>query len=325
MKPACKKSESGVVLIAVLSGILILTVVALALASSVRVAQEELANRKEHLQAYYMARSAVYTTAALLTVVSPTPKEGFLRAGQRSVEWKESLGRVKVEITDESGKIDINQAPEDVLERLLVVLGVDLESARTLATTILDWRSPSSLARWSEAAASGNLLEFDRLQATGFDFHSVEELLEVPGITPELFYGHYLRQEDGKIVRRPGLIDCVTVDSRSSQININYAPYPVLLVVAETEPQLADYIVAARETKPFNSVSELANEYPTSSSGGASLSSLTTQGSGRFTLLASGWGRGSIVARIQAVVNVASSSGSNGPFQILRWKDSYVQ
>jgi general secretion pathway protein K len=323
MRHAYKKSESGVVLITVLSGILILTVVALALASSVRVADEELANRKEHLQAYYMARSAVYTTAALLTMVSPTPKEGFLETGQRNVEGEESLGRVQVEITDESGKIDLNQAPEPVLVRLLVVLGVDLQSATTLATTILDWRSPSSLARWSKAAASGNPMEFDRSQAMGSDFRSVEELLQVPGVTPELFYGHYIRQDDGKIVRQPGLIDCVTVDSRSSQININYAPYPVLLVVTGSDNQLADYIVAARETKPITSVSEFTSEFPTSISGAAS--SLTTQSSGRFTLLASGWARGGIVARIQAVVEVTGTPSSNGPFQILRWKDSYVQ
>jgi len=42
MRRARKNSESGVVLLTVLSGILILTVVALALASSVRVAGEEL-------------------------------------------------------------------------------------------------------------------------------------------------------------------------------------------------------------------------------------------------------------------------------------------
>ena len=117
MRRARKKSESGVVLLTVLSGILILTVTALALASSVRVAGDELGNRKEHLEAYYMARGGVYTTAALLTHLSPTPKEGFLVAGQRSVEWPKSQGSVKVEITDESGKIDVNQASEAVLER----------------------------------------------------------------------------------------------------------------------------------------------------------------------------------------------------------------
>lgn len=323
MRRARKNSESGVVLLTVLSGILILTVVALALASSVRVAGEELGNRKEHLAAYYMARGGVYTTAALLTHLSSTPKEGFLVAGQRSVEWQKSQGGVKVEITDESGKIDVNQASEAVLERLLVVLGVDPQSALTLGTTLQDWRSPSSLARWSKAAASGNPVEFDHPQVAGSDFRSVEELLEVPGVTPELFYGHYARQDDGKFVRQPGLVDCLTVDSRSSQININYAPYPVLLVMTDSDRKLSDAIVAARESKPINSVSELTSEFPVS--GGAASGNLATQSSGRFTLLATGRGRGGIVARIQAVVDVAPPAGSSGPFDMLRWKDSYVQ
>lgn len=324
MKRASRKSESGVVLIAVLSGILILTLVALALTSSVRVGVEELGNRKEHLQAYFLARGGVFTTAALLTAVSPTPKEGLLEPGQGSVEWEERLGRVKVEITDERGKIDLNQAPEQVLERLLVALGANLQSANTLAKTIKDWRSPGSLTRWNKATASGEPVPFDRSQLTGVDYRSVEELLQVPGVSPELFYGHYVRRDDGKIVRQPGLIDCVTVDSRSTQININYAPYPVLLVVAGTEPRVAEYIAAARQKKPFNSLSELTNEFPASLSGEA-LSSLTTQSGDRFTLLASAWTRGGIVARIQAVVELHGQTGSYGPVQILRWKDFYAQ
>ena len=316
-----KKSESGVVLITVLSGILVLTVVALALASAVRVSQDELSNRKEHLQAYYMARGAVFTTAALLTVVSPTPKEGSLVAGQQSVEWEESLGRVRVDITDESGKIDLNQASEQVLERLLVVLGVDQQSAPTLAMAIVDWRSPDSLARWTKREASGTPMALNRPAGTGFGYRSVEELLELPDVTPELFYGHYVREDDGKFVRKPGLIDCVTVDSGSPHVNINYAPYPVLLVAVGPDAQLADYIVAAREKKPIISVSELSNAYPTS---GPGFLDFTTQGSGRFTLLATGFGRQGIVSKIQAVVDT-KPAGHKAPFEILRWKDSYVR
>jgi general secretion pathway protein K len=317
-----KKSESGVVLITVLSGILVLTVVALALASAVRVSQDELGNRKEHLQAYYMARGAVFTTAALLTVVSPTPKEGSLVAGQRSVEWEESLGRVRVDIADESGKIDLNKASEQVLERLLVVLGVDQQSAPTLAMAIVDWRSPDSLARWTKRAASDTPMQLNRAAGTGSGYRSAEELLQLPGVTPELFYGHYVREVDGKFVRQPGLIDCVTIDSGSSQINVNYAPYPVLLVAVGPDAELADYIVAAREKKPIISVSELTSAYPTS--GAAGFLGLTTQGSGRFTLLSTGFGRQGIVSRIQAVVDTKLAS-RNAPFEILRWKDSYVR
>ena len=41
--------------------------------------------------------------------------------------------------------------------------------------------------------------------------------------------------------------------------------------------------------------------------------------------VSSSWTRGGIIARIQAVVEVPGPSNSNGPFQILRWKDFYAQ
>ena len=321
MKARRPRSESGVVLLIVMSGILVLTLVVFALSSSVRVADEELANRKEHLQSYYLARGGILTTAALLTEVS-APEKASLHPGQRSVGWVEGTGRVDVEITDENGKIDLNWASETILERLLSALGSDLQSARSVATAIVEWRNPSSLTRWGSAVASSNLLQFDPSQPTKIDYRSVEELLNVPGVTPELFYGRYVRRDEGRFLRQSGLIDCVTVDSKSTQININYAPYPVLLALTSEDPRVADYIVAGREKQPFHSPGDLTSEFPASLSAEA-LSALTTQNSGRYSLLSSGRIHGGTVARIQAVVNVLGVS--NGRFQLVSWKDFYAQ
>jgi type II secretory pathway component PulK len=322
MKARRRRSESGVVLLIVMSGILVLTLVVFALSSSVRVAGEELANRKEHLQAYYLARGGIFTTAALLTEVSTTSEKASFHPGQRSVGWVEGTGRVDVEITDENGKIDLNWASETVLERLLSALGSDLQSARSVATAIVEWRNPSSLTRWGSAVASSNLLQFDPSQPAKIDYRSVEELLNVPGVTPELFYGHYVRRDDGRFLRQSGLIDCVTVDSGSTQININYAPYPVLLALTPEDPRVADYIVAGREKQPFHSTADLTSEFPVSLNA-ETLSALTTQDSGRYSLLSSGRIHGGTVARIQAVVNVLGVS--NGRFQLVSWKDFYAQ
>jgi hypothetical protein len=80
--------------------------------------------------------------------------------------------------------------------------------------------------------------------------------------------------------------------------------------------------LAGRVKKPFLSAGELTSEFPASLSVDT-LSTLTTQSSGRFTLLASGSAHGDIVARMQAVINIQAAN--NAPFEILRWKDSYVQ
>ena len=321
MKTRRHRSESGVVLIAVLGGILILTIMVFALANSVRGAADELQNRKERLQAYYLARGGVFTSAWLLSQMSPAA-DGPIRPGQQSIEWQQGPGKIHVDLMDEAGKIDLNQVQEPLMEKLLMALGYDLDAARPLATAIVDWRNPSSLARWESAQASGNQLQYDPAHGIQFNYSSVEELLQVPGMKPEIYYGRYVRHDDGKIVRLPGLSECVTVDSGSGKININYAPYPVLVAATGMNTQAADYIVAGRTEKPFVAVADVTDRFPASISGDV-FSSLSTQISGRYTLLATGQTTGGIVARIRVVVSIQNTT--TGPFQIRRWKDSHVQ
>jgi general secretion pathway protein K len=321
MKANSKNSESGVVLIATLGGILLLTMMVFALSSSVRVGTEELQNRKERLQAYYLARGGVFTSAWMLSQMTAAP-DSFVHPGQQSIEWELPQGKVHVDLTDETGKIDLNRAEEPLLEKLLMALGYDLDTARPLATAIVDWRNPSSLARWESAQASGNSLDYDPSRSTQFDYHAVEEVLNVPGMKAEIFFGHYVRHEDGKVERQPGLVDCLTVSARDARININYAPRAVLAAITEMDTQTADYIVAARAQKPFASVNELTREFPASFSAEV-LSRLTTQNSGLFTLLVTGQTRSGIVARVRTVAKV--SAVGDAPFQIIAWKDSHVQ
>lgn len=321
MRKIRSNSESGVVLVAVLAGILLLTMITFALSSSVRVTSEEMQEGKERLQAYYLARGAVFTTSWLLSQMSDDPKS-VLHPGQQSVDSSFANGRVHVDLTDEGGKIDLNQVQEPLLENLLMALGYDLDTARPVATSIVDWRNPSSLARWERAQASGNLLEYDPSQSMQSRYKGVEELLLVPGVKPELFYGHYVRLKDGKFQRLPGLVDCVTVDSGSPRVNINYAPYPVLVAVTEMNTRTADYILEGRSQKPFASLDEVTREFPASLTDDA-LSRLTTQQGGVFTLLVTGQANSGIVSRIRTVVKFRGLQ--NRPFQILRWKDSHVQ
>ncbi len=322
MSDARRNAEAGIVLIAVLWGIVILASIALCLAASVRVAVDELQNRKEQLQAYYLARGGVFRTAALLTSASAAPHQLAFVPGRRKVEWAEDLGRVTVEISDESGKIDLNRAPEKALERLFLALGLDLPSARALVDAVEDWRDPDSFTRLNGAEESYYLALPEPYRPANADFQSVEELLLVRGVTPELFYGRYVVGEDGKVERQLGLVDCITVDSGGPPVNINYAPYPVLLAVPGMEPRVANYIVTAREKNPFASVSDLSHEFPVIL-GGETLSFLSGGSSGRVTLVASGSTPGGAKARIRALVQVQGVKAA--PFRVLRWEDFYVR
>lgn len=320
MRKPSPASESGVVLIAVLGGILLLTMMAFSLCSAVRVGSQELQDRKEQLQAYYLARGAIFRSSWLLSQMSDH-KESMLHPGQQSITWSLSNGNVQAELFDESGKVDLNLVTEPRLEKLLITLGCEPQDARGLATAMVDWRDPSSLARWEHARASGNLLEYTPTSMQT-RYHAVEEILNVPGMRPEVYYGRYIHLSDGRISRVPGLVDCLTVDSGSPRININYAVYPVLLASTDMDAHTAQFILDGRAQKPFTSVSEVTREFPASLTSDA-LSFLTTQQSGVVTVTAIGQSHSGVTARIRAVVKVQGLT--NRPFQILRWKDSHVQ
>src|SRR5713226_5144648 len=145
--------ESGVVLIAVLWGMVVLSAMAFALATLVRSSSEELRARKEQLQAHYMARGAVYKAVVAIGSTASKPEEALFRPGQRELRWPESNGEVRVEVNDESGKLDLNAAPEATLQRLLINLGLDFQSAHDMVAAIEDWRAPAAEPRLGGAGA----------------------------------------------------------------------------------------------------------------------------------------------------------------------------
>ncbi len=94
---------------------------------------------------------------------------------------------VRVTVQDESGKIDLNMAGEELLRLLFLSVGSNLETAQTLTDRILDWREPGLGKRLNGAKA-------DDYRAAGFaygprngPFESLEELKLVMGMTPQLF------------------------------------------------------------------------------------------------------------------------------------------
>ncbi|HEX8949124.1 MAG TPA: helix-hairpin-helix domain-containing protein, partial [Dissulfurispiraceae bacterium] len=85
-------------------------------------------------------------------------------------------------------------------------------------------------------------------KAKNADFDTLEELLLVKGVTPELLYG-----SKGK----KGIIDFLTVNSRSNMINVNYAPREVLTAIPGISADIADSIIEYRNGSAIKSIEEL--------------------------------------------------------------------
>jgi hypothetical protein len=126
-------------------------------------------------------------------------------------------GVYQVQVADEDAKVSINDASDDVLKALVTSLvrgtgnvteGIGRAEERQIddiMENIRTWRDPSGASEGG-IGRGGSERRFDlrrRSKITWFTFN--EELLAVPGITPELFYGH----DDV-----PGLVDLISPFSR---------------------------------------------------------------------------------------------------------------
>ena len=96
------------------------------------------------------------------------------------------LGAVRIGIESETGKVDLNNASDALLTRLLEGVGAKGLSAASLTDRIADFRDADGLRRLNGAEAD----EYRRAGGPGgpkdAPFAAVEELGEVLGVSPEL-------------------------------------------------------------------------------------------------------------------------------------------
>jgi general secretion pathway protein K len=148
---------------------------------------------------------------------------------ERVLTYGENLIRVRVQ--DEAGKIDINAAPDEMLEGLFRTVGVDAASASRLVDAIADWKDPDDLRRLSGAEAADYRAAGLPYVPRNGPFLAVDELRLVLGMTPALF-------------ERIGPF--VTVYSRSGRINPVTAPAEVIRSLPGIGIDQADLYVAVR-------------------------------------------------------------------------------
>ncbi|HXS53993.1 MAG TPA: hypothetical protein VN782_15770 [Usitatibacter sp.] len=147
-------------------------------------------------------------------------------------EWSFDGIPVRVEMSDESAKIDINTAPDALLRGLFVSAGLKDEQADALLDAVLDWRDADSLKRLHGA-------EEDDYKAAGLPyrpanapFQAIEELQLVLGMRPEVY-------------RR--IAPSITIYSRQPGVNPQVASRDVLLAIPGLTPEIVDDYIARRE------------------------------------------------------------------------------
>ena len=290
-----KTSPNGFVLIALLWVLAALSLLALDLASTVRTEAGIARSVGEAEKAYFVARGGMEEVIYRLSFPdkdSTQQLKTFPYADGMNHFWISNEEVVcHVAILDEAGKLDLNQCKEENLQKLMETLGVESGRSTELAQAIDDWRKADHSTGSSQSDQPANR---PALGKPGL--MSVEDLLSVPGMSREILYGIPRRGPDGRIQLARGLAQYVTVYSKKSQINLNYAAPEVLASLPELDLDAANSIVQERQDQPYTGSSDL-NQRTKVVLRGEALSQVSTEPSGVYCLIASARLRGSNVHR----------------------------
>jgi general secretion pathway protein K len=167
---------------------------------------------------------------ALMGLLEPVPAKRW-RADWRVHQLGFEEHQLAIRIQDETGKVDLNAAPDELLLGVFAGAGLAPEAARALVDKIGDWRDPDDLKRMNGAEAAD-------YAAAGFDyaprnrpFEAVDELAMVLGMSPQL-----LRK----------VSSALTVYSQQTTIDTTTAPLQALLALPGMTPERAAALLAER-------------------------------------------------------------------------------
>jgi general secretion pathway protein K len=243
-----------------------LAAIALAVSSNVRSQTDRVSTSADGLRCSYLASGSVERGIQWMMwglegdYRNPDGSPRFWAPNLPRMHMHYSSGEALVEMIPESSKLNINFATPDELYRLLAAFTDDPARAKDIANAIVEWRSPAAASPATLAPALNPALNpgaaptFPPRHAS---FEEVEELLLVRGVTPELFYGNFVGDAEGRLYPRGGLRDAVTVWGLNAYFDVNTATPPVLEALGIPPAGVAQ-IMQRRVALPFKDMGEVS-------------------------------------------------------------------
>lgn len=294
--PAIAPRQRGVAFIIVIWLLALLTILLGAFALISRTEGMQARHMYDATVARYAAEAGINQAAYFLSV--PDPELRWIPDGREyQVVFDEFDIRVKV--TDESGLIDLNAADIKMLTELFAGIGVEEDQADALAAAIQDWRDADDLVSPNGAEDAEYAAEGYSWGPRNAPFDLVSELLQVLGMTPELY-----RAVEG----------AVTVYGGQSRPNLAFAPYEILMTIPGMTPEMAQQIIEARHAwDPASGMPPplLPDGTPLMAQGGTGTYSIES----RATLPNGAW------TQVDATIRLGGGGVSGMAYTILRWQD----
>ena len=259
-----RQAERWFALVAVLLVLGLLGIIGAEFGYSMRLEAEAMRAWRDHMKAAHLAEAGVgqalremagdfqYVSLpfdGVLTFYKQGPPAAVLPRFART-KVRLGAGEFSYLITDEQARLNVNTATPDQLDKLLQCLGVDKINRDQIVDSILDWIDANDDHRINGAESDDYYLKLPvPYRARNAQIESVNELLQIKGVTPALFEG-----VDG----RPGLRDVLTARG-AGRVNVNTAGPVVFCAMGVSDALISSLMQGRLESPHFQPPGNLGN------------------------------------------------------------------
>ncbi len=291
-----KTNDKGLALIVVLWVVTLLIIMASSFSLTIQRETAIISGLKEKAQASALAEAGIYY--AVLKLLNTDQEQRW--QGYNSVYEIDYEGsRIRIQIADESGKIDINHSDKEQLQRLLNSINVDESNADSLSDAIMDWRDKDDLPRDNGAETQQYADAGLKYEPRNDGFASMEEIQMVLGMTAEI---------------SQQLENTVTIYGNNPKVNPATATRAVLLTLPDVSAEMVDDYIKQRVENERDSVTVAAPDWYRGSANKTNV----------YMIVAEVMIDKNITRQIMAIIRMRPAN--NGlPFEILKWTKDYHQ
>ncbi len=283
------KKQYGMALVMVLWIISLLTIMAGSYALTIRREISVVSAIKNNAELLALAEAGLNVAAVMLFYQE---KDKQWRGDSSIYSFNFQGAEIRLRIFSESGKVDINQANEQLLLDVLKNTSANESQQQALVSAILDWRDTDDLVRINGAEASQYSEAGLAYQPANTRFQAVEELQLVLGMDEEIYQQ---------------LEPLVTTYSRQATVNLALASREVIMAISTVDAALLEEFIQQRQES--NRLHIAAPDFPLQGGGAA------VNNSGFFTVFAEARAADKTKAGIRATISKAVVANKQTAFK----------
>lgn len=223
-------TQRGAALIVVLWALALLTVIASSFSFGMRTEAVLAQNLVASAKARALADGAVHR--GIYELLKPDTDAAKWKPDGRIHVWEADEAKIRIVITGESGKLDLNTASDALLKGLFQSVGLGEKDSIALLDAILDWRDADDLRRPNGAELADYVAAGSKYAPSNAPFRTLEELQQVKGMSPALY-----RKIRGAL----------TIFSGQPGINPALASRQALLAIPGVDAAQVDAYIAQRQ------------------------------------------------------------------------------